>query len=125
MMPTAMAATSTGLAPRTAATLAYSAWWITGLIFWALERQDRFVRFHAAQAMTAFGAVAMMVVLFGGLAAASLSFLPTAFTPLLTAAFVTWLGGLGLWVVAMWKAASGEAFRIPLAADWADRLNRD
>ena len=83
------------------------------------------MRFHAAQAMTAFGALAMLVVLLGGLAAASLSFLPTAFMPLLTAAFVTWLGGLGLWVVAMWKAASGDVFRIPLAADWADRLNRD
>jgi uncharacterized membrane protein len=118
-------ATSTGLAPRTAATLAYVAWWITGLIFWLLEREDRFVRFHAAQAIAAFGAIALLVILFGGLAGASLSFLPAAFTPLLVAAFVTWLGGLALWLVAMWKAASGDAFRIPLAADWADKLNRE
>jgi uncharacterized membrane protein len=118
-------ATSTGLAPRTAATLAYAAWWITGLIFWLLEREDRFVRFHAAQAIAAFGAIALLVVLFGGLAGASLSFLPAAFTPLLVAAFVTWLGGLALWLMAMWKAASGDAFRIPLAADWADKLNRE
>jgi uncharacterized membrane protein len=118
-------ATSTGLAPRTAATLAYAAWWITGLIFWLLEREDRFVRFHAAQAIAAFGAIALLVILFGGLAGASLSFLPAAFTPLLVAAFVTWLGGLALWLVAMWKAASGDAFRIPLAADWADKLNRE
>jgi uncharacterized membrane protein len=118
-------ATSTGLAPRTAATLAYAAWWITGLIFWLLEREDRFVRFHAAQAIAAFGAIALLVILFGGLAGASLSFLPAAFTPLLVAAFVTWLGGLVLWLTAMWKAASGDAFRIPLAADWADKLNRE
>ena len=118
-------ATSTGLAPRTAATLAYAAWWITGLIFWLLEREDRFVRFHAAQAIAAFGAIALLVILFGGLAGASLSFLPAAFPPLLVAAFVTWLGGLALWLVAMWKAASGDAFRIPLAADWADKLNRE
>ena len=123
MIQTAIA-TSTGLAPRTAATLAYSAWWITGLIFWLLEREDRFVRFHAAQAITAFGAIALLIILFGGLAGASLSFLPAAFTPLLLAAFVTWLGGLALWLMAMWKAASGDAFRIPLAADWADKLNR-
>jgi uncharacterized membrane protein len=115
-------ATSTGLPPRTAATLAYAAWWITGLIFWFLERQDRFVRFHAAQAITAFGAIAVLVVVLGGLAGASLSFLPAAFTPLLIAAFVTWLGGVVLWLVAMWKAASGDAFRIPLAADVANRL---
>ena len=116
------AATSTGLAPRTAATLAYAAWWMTGLIFWLLEREDRFVRFHAAQALAAFGLISLLIVTFGVLAGVSLSFLPAAFMPLLGAAFVTWVGGLALWLLAMWKAASGDAFRIPLAADWADRL---
>jgi len=37
----------------------------------------------------------------------------------------SWLGGMVLWLTTMWKAASGEAFRLPLAADWADRINRD
>ena len=117
-----VAGTSTGLSPRTAATLAYAAWWITGIIFWLLERDDRFVRFHAAQAVSAFGTISLLIVTFGALAGASLSFLPAAFMPLLGAAFVTWLGGLVLWLLAMWKAASGDAFRIPVAADWADRL---
>jgi uncharacterized membrane protein len=117
--------TSTGLPPRTAAALAYLAWWVTGLLFWAVEREDRFVRFHAAQAVIAFGAVAALVALFLALAAASLSFLPSAFVGCLAAAAATWLGGMVLWLVAMWKAAGGDAFRIPLAAQWADRLNGD
>jgi len=117
-----MAMTSTGLTPRTGATLAYLAWWMTGLLFWVLEREDRFVRFHAAQALTVFGALSLAIAALLVLAAASLSFLPAAFTPLLTAAGVTWVSGVALWVVAMWKAANGEAFRIPLAAGWADRL---
>lgn len=117
------AVSSTGLPPRTAATLAYLSWWLTGLVFWLLEREDRFVRFHAAQALVAFGALAVLITVFLVLAAASLSFLPAAFTVLLTAAGVTWAGGLVLWLVAMWKAASGEAFRLPLAAEWADRIN--
>jgi uncharacterized membrane protein len=118
-----MAMTSTGLTPRTGATLAYLAWWITGLLFWVLEREDRFVRFHAAQALTVFGALSLTIGVLLVLAAGSLSFLPAAFTPLLTAAGVTWVCGVALWVIAMWKAANGEAFRIPLAAGWADRLN--
>ena len=118
-------ATSTGIAPRTAATLAYAAWWITGVIFWILEREDRFVRFHAAQAIAAFGAISLMVIVFAGLAAASLSFFPSAFTSLLGAAFCSWVAGLLLWLVTMWKAANGNAFRIPLAARWADKLNRE
>jgi uncharacterized membrane protein len=121
-MMNTVAATSTGLQPRTAATLAYSAWWITGLIFWLLEREDRFVRFHAAQSIAAFGIVAVLIGAFGFIAAVSLSFVPQAFELFLGAAAVTWLAGLVLWIVAMWKAANGEAWRIPLAADLADRL---
>ena len=119
---TTVAATSTGLPPRTAAALAYGAWWITGLIFWLLERNDRFVRFHAAQSMTAFGILAVLIAGFAAVAGASLSFLPEAFLPLLGAALVTWVAALVLWIVAMWKAANGNAWRIPLAADLADRL---
>ena len=66
-----------------------------------------------------------LVAVFLGLAALSLSFLPAAFLWFLAAAAVIWVGGLALWFVAMWKAASGDAFRIPLAADWADKLNRE
>jgi len=117
--------TSTGLPSRTAAALAYLAWWVTGLLFWVVEREDRFVRFHAAQAVTAFGAIALLIGVLLVFAAASLSFLPSAFMPLLMAAGLTWLGGIGLWLVAMWKAAGGNALRIPLAAQWADRINRE
>ena len=119
------ALTSTGLSPRTAATLAYLSWWVTGLVFWLIEREDRFVRFHAAQSLIAFGAVALLITAFLVLAAASLSFLPAAFTVFLTAAGLTWLGGIALWLVAMWQAANGGAFRLPLAAAWADRINHD
>lgn len=119
------ALTSTGLPPRTAATLAYLAWWVTGVMFWVMEREDRFVRFHAAQAITAFGALALLIGVCLGLAAASLSFLPSAFVPLLIVAGALWLGGMALWLLAMWKAAGGGAFRIPLAAQWADRINRE
>jgi uncharacterized membrane protein len=121
--PLMQTATSTGLPPRAAAALSYAAWWITGLIVWFLEREDRFVRFHAAQAVTAFGGIAVLIGVFGVLAAMSLSFLPSAFVPFLWAAMLTWAGGLALWIVAMWKAANGNAWRIPLAADWADRIN--
>jgi uncharacterized membrane protein len=117
-----MTASSTGLSSRTAATLAYSGWWITGLIFWTLERQDRVVRFHAAQSMAAFGLVALLIAAFATFAVASLSFVPTAFQFLLGCAAVTWAAGVALWGAAMWSAASGRDWRIPLAADLADRL---
>jgi uncharacterized membrane protein len=113
---------STGLSSRVAASLAYTGWWVTGTIIWIVERQDPFVRFHAAQAMTAFGLIAIIVASFLALAAASLSFMPSAFELFLWAAAGTWILGLVLWVVVMWKAANGNAWRIPLAAELADRL---
>ena len=115
-------ASSTGLSSRVAAPLAYAAWWITGIIFFAVERRDGFVRFHAAQAMAAFGLIAILVGMFAALAGASLSYLPSAFLPFRWTAGVTWLFGMALWLVAIWKAASGEAWRIPLAASLADRF---
>ena len=113
---------STGLSSRTAAALAYSGWWLTGAIFWLLERRDLAVRFHAAQAIAAFGPIALFILLFAGLAAASLAFLPSIFRLFITAAAVTWIGGIVLWGVTMWKTASGDEWRIPVAARVADRL---
>jgi uncharacterized membrane protein len=114
---------STGLSSRTAATLAYGGWWITGLIVWMLERRDRYARFHAAQAVVAFGAIALLTLALGMLALASLSFMPAMFTALAGAAIVTWLVGVALWVVSLWKAASGAAWHIPIASRFAVRLN--
>ena len=113
---------STGLSSRIAAPLAYSGWWITGVILWLVERRDPYVRFHAAQSVAAFGLVATMIGAFAALAIASLSLLPSAFTLFVGAAALTWVGGMLLWVVTMWKAASGDAWRIPVAAALADRL---
>ena len=113
---------STGLSPRVAAPLAYAGWWVTGAILWFVERRDRTIRFHAAQSIAAFGVVAFLVVGFGALAIASLSLLPAAFNLFLWAAVGTWLGGIVLWIVALGKAATGHTWRIPIAADLADRI---
>jgi uncharacterized membrane protein len=115
---------STGLSPRTAAALAYGGWWVTGLLMWFLERRDPFARFHAAQSIVAFGAIALVIVFFGFLAAASLSFLPSAFTLLMGVAIFAWVLGVALWAVSVWKAASGQDWRLPFAGDLAEKLAR-
>jgi uncharacterized membrane protein len=116
---------STGLSSRTAAALAYGGWWVTGLIIWFLERHDRFARFHAAQSVVTFGAIAALVVFFGFLAAASLSFMPEAFTALIAVTVFTWVLGVALWAVSIWKMASGEDWRIPGASALAEKMTRE
>ena len=119
----AVITSSTGLSSRTAAVLAYSGWWVTGAIFWFVERRDPVVRFHAAQSVVVFGTAALFTVVFGVLAVASLSFLPSMFTWLATAAGLSWAVGMLLWILAMWKALRGEAWKVPFAESWAARMS--
>ena len=70
---------TTGLPRRVAAPLAYAGWWVTGALFWFFERRDRYVRFHAAQACVAFGAIAVVIAILSTIAATSLMFMPGAF----------------------------------------------
>jgi uncharacterized membrane protein len=115
---------STGLSSPVASALAYSGWWVTGGIFWWLERRDRAVRFHAAQAVIAFGVIALLIGLCGALAVLSLSFLPSMFAFFTGAAAIAWLAGVVLWGISMWKAARGDEWRIPIAAGWAERFSQ-
>ena len=115
---------STGLPSRVAATLAYAGWWVTGGIFWLLETRDGFVRFHAVQACVAFGTIATVVAVLSGMAAVSLVAMPAAFGFFAAASGICWLAGLGLWVASMWNAARGRRWRIPGAAQIADRMYR-
>jgi uncharacterized membrane protein len=113
---------SLGLSSRAGSALAYSGWWVTGVILWILERRDPVVRFHAAQAVVVFGCAAALTALFGALALASLTFLPSTFGFFVTAALVTWMAGVVVWGITMWKVASGDEWRLPVAAALADRF---
>jgi uncharacterized membrane protein len=113
---------STGLPTAFGATLAYAGWWLTGLIFWFVERRDPVVRFHAAQAVAAFGALALLIGGLAALALVSLSFFPSLFEGLLLAAQAAAALSVVLWTVTVWQVASGRDWRIPIAARWADRL---
>jgi uncharacterized membrane protein len=122
--PISVTHSSTGLSTPVAAALTYSAWWVTGGIFWWLERRDRIVRFHAAQAIVTFGAIAMLIVVCALLAVASLSLAPSLFAFFASAAALAWTAGVVLSGISMWKVACGDEWRIPVAAEWAERLNR-
>src|SRR5436853_7023740 len=43
--------TSMGMQPNVEAGLSYVFFWVTGLIFFLMEKQNRFVRFHAMQSI--------------------------------------------------------------------------
>jgi uncharacterized membrane protein len=112
------ASTQSGLSENVAGLLCYVLGWITGLIFYFIDKRP-FVRFHAAQSIVVFGGftviriVLAMVFVSPGLGGFSMGFGLLALVSLL---------GFVLWILLMVKAYQGEKFRIPLAADLADQI---
>jgi uncharacterized membrane protein len=107
------AGTSTGLDSRVASVVAYSAWWVTGVMLLAVERSDATVRFHAAQSVIVFGLASVVI----GVAYAAV--LPLwlvsgdAVRVLVAVVNTTWLAAAGLWAWLIFKAARGERWCVP------------
>lgn len=116
------APSSTGLEPSFAAALAYLAGPLSGLLILMVERSNRFVRFHAWQAVVGLGGLAALAI-----AALICSFLtlllsPVAFTimyRLSAAAAVAWVAA---WVWCLVTAFTGRTSKLPLAGGVAERL---
>jgi uncharacterized membrane protein len=110
------------MAENVAGLLCYVLGWLTGLIFYFIDKRP-FVRFHAAQSIVVFGGLHILFIvlgmffgfsmLAGGLAGFSFGF---AIYHLIE------LGALILWIVLMIKAYQGVKFRVPIAADIAEKL---
>jgi len=107
--------TALGLAQNVAGALAYLLGPITGILLLIVEKENRFVRFHAMQSTVL--CVAWLIVSFG------LSFLTSV--PLLgwivglLMSFVMGLAGFILWLLLMWKAFQGEEWELPIVGPFA------
>lgn len=113
---------SAGLAPNVAGALAYFLGPITGVLFLVIEKENRFVRYHAAQSIVVSVAlIALNIAL--SIAGAVLGVLPIigwllAF--LLTMGVA--LGGFLLWVTLMYRAFSGQEWEVPLIGHHSRKL---
>lgn len=102
--------TSTGMQANTAALLCYVLGWVTGLIFYLIEKENKYVRFHAFQAIVVFGSLTVLSII--------LTFIPVIGWSLLP---VLYLAELVIWIVLMVKAYQGEKFKLPVAGDMAEK----
>ena len=100
--------TTLGMDENIEALLCYSFGWVTAIIFLVTEKNSRFVRFHAVQSLVAF--LSLTVVL------GILVMIPHwgIFT-----ASLLWFAGVALWASLMWKAYTGEWFKLPLIGRFA------
>jgi uncharacterized membrane protein len=104
------------MSENVAGLLCYVLGWITGLIFYFIDKRP-FVRFHAAQSMVVFGGLTIIRIALGMMFITGTGF-HTGFGLL---ALVSLLGFI-LWILLMIKAYQGEKYRLPVAADLADQI---
>jgi uncharacterized membrane protein len=120
--PAPLAAGGSGLQENVAGLLCYALGWVTGLIFYFVDKRP-YVRFHAAQSIVVFGGLHIFGIVFGmffGLSLLTSGW--TGFSMGFALYHVLQLVGLILWILLMIKAYQGERFRVPIAADLADKL---
>ncbi|MGH9688157.1 MAG: zinc-ribbon domain-containing protein [Candidatus Acidiferrales bacterium] len=118
----AVAPAQSQMSENVAGLLCYALGWITGLIFYFVDKRP-FVRYHATQSIVAFGGLHLLSIvmgmffgfslLAGGLSAFSLGYAVYGLINL--TAFI-------LWVVLMIKAYQHDRFRVPIAADLAEKI---
>ncbi|MBN1374778.1 MAG: DUF4870 domain-containing protein [Dehalococcoidia bacterium] len=105
-----MAKSSTGLEENVAGLLCYVVGWITGLIFFLIEKDSKFVKFHGMQSIITFGGLMIVswilanIPVIGWIIGLLLSVL----------AFV-------LWIVLMIKAYQGQKYKLPGIGDLAEK----
>ncbi len=111
-----------GLQTHVASTLAYVAWWISGLIVLLLKPSDRVVRFHAMQSIVVFGTATILIIVFSTIA--SIFSLPlwggvlVAGTIVFTVLWALVLAfSMVLWILLTVKTYQREQILVPLAGD--------
>ena len=110
--------TQSQMSENVAATLSYALGWVTGLIFYFIDKRP-FVRFHAAQSIVVFGGLFVIRVVLRVLISSGgvLGFGLLGMLHVLIG-----LIALILWVLLMVKAYQHETFRVPIAAEVADSI---
>jgi uncharacterized membrane protein len=115
---------STGLDANIAAALSYFLGLLSGAVFFGIETESRFVKFHAMQSMLLSVAAIVVWIVF--------TVVMTVFTRIPFLGFLVailglfgWailmLGLLGVWLYCMFRAFQGERFKLPYLGEVAEK----
>jgi len=110
---------STGLQENIASFLCYLFGWVTGLIFYFIEPNNRTVRFHALQSILLCVAmipiyIVLMIVL-AIFAAMNVPIVAAILMPVFVICFFI------LWIMLMVKAYQGKRLKLPLIGNMAEK----
>ena len=105
--------TSMGMEQNVEGLLCYVLGWVTGIIFFIMEKDNKFVRFHAMQSIILFGAITVIDIVL-------------SFIPVIGWIFSALIGILAfvLWIVLMMKAYQGQMYKLPVIGDIAEKNSK-
>ncbi len=103
--------TSLGMDENVESVIAYAGIWVTGIIMLFIETENNHVRFHAMQS----------VITFFSLFIISSLILVIPVLGLFISSAITFFGTI-LWIFLLYKAYSGEIYKLPYVGDLAEEL---
>jgi len=111
-----MEKTASGLQENVAGLLCYALAWVSGLVLYLIETENKFVRFHAVQSMIVFGSINVIGIVLGWMPSFyGYNMFSNIIWPLVS------LLGVVLWIVLMVKAYQGIKYKLPVAGDLAEK----
>ena len=112
--PGAQGATTIGLTQNVAAGLSYVFGWVSGLIIFLTEKQNRFVRFNAMQSILFFGGLSVVDIVIGVAGGVGIPFIG------LLSYLIGLIGFVG-WIVLMINGFQGKYFKLPIVGEYAEK----
>ena len=99
------------------AALSYFLGFITGIVILLVEKDDKFIRFHAMQSSLVFGAIFVADIILGAVIGAVpiLNLINSLFNTLV------FIIALIVWIVSMLKAFQGQMFKWPVVGNFAEK----
>ena len=122
---------STGLDENVAALLSYVFNWVSGLVFFLIEKNSRLVRFHAMQSLILsivffVGMIVLYVAwIILAIIASQISGLLGTLVGLIFGLiiFVLFIGAVIGWILGMIKAYQGQFFKLPVIGNLAEKFS--
>ena len=114
--------TTLGLGENVEGALCYLLWFISGILFLIIEKDNKFVRFHALQSIATFLPLYIIVS-----EIRDIIYIPTIgmnffVLPILAIlSILIWMLITILWLLLIYKASRGEKYKLPIVGRIAER----
>jgi len=116
--------TTLGIGERIEGALCYTLWFVSGIIFLIIEKDNKFIRFHALQSITTFLPLYIFVSeIEKVISIPTIGFSMNLFGLLIAATVlsVMWTLIAILWLLLIYKASKGEKYKLPIVGTIAEK----